>query len=225
MIFRNLLLYSIFIPSALLGINTGMIMETMGISNNDLVEIINKIETVSKIAEKNWSEYYYFLPDMINKYGYQEGAEIGVAFGAHSRRILDGTNIKKLWGIDPYFPNLFCNFHTQNEADIFYYWVLDKMLIFGDRYKLLRDFANKAKLQFKNESLDFIFIDGDHSYEGVRDDLNNWVSKVRTGGLVCGDDYNTIWPGVPRAVNEFISKNSYALNFACNNRVWWFIKK
>lgn len=44
--------------------------------------------------------------------------------------------------------------------------------------------------QFADHSLDFVFIDGDHSYESVRDDISAWLPKVKSGGLLAGHDYN-----------------------------------
>jgi predicted O-methyltransferase YrrM len=51
------------------------------------------------------------------------------------------------------------------------------------------------------ESIDFLFIDGDHSYEGCLNDIRSWIGKVRPGGTVAFHDYS--WAeGVRRAVNE-----------------------
>lgn len=58
-------------------------------------------------------------------------------------------------------------------------------------------------------SLDFVFIDADHSYSGVSNDLQLWAPKVRQGGLLCGHDYmnhpNQQW-GVTQAVDEYALK-------------------
>lgn len=52
-------------------------------------------------------------------------------------------------------------------------------------------------------SLDFVFIDADHSYAAVADDIARWTPKVRPGGWVGGHDYHPRkWPGVVRAVEE-----------------------
>lgn len=52
-----------------------------------------------------------------------------------------------------------------------------------------------------DESLDFVFIDGDHSYDGCKRDIEAWLPKVKPGGWLMGHDY-TIRPGVKRAVDE-----------------------
>ena len=55
-----------------------------------------------------------------------------------------------------------------------------------------------------SEPIDFLYIDADHSYEGVLADLDAWVPHVRSGGLILGDDYgNAIYPGVAMAWEEF----------------------
>lgn len=53
------------------------------------------------------------------------------------------------------------------------------------------------------EPIDYLYIDADHSYEAVREDLAAWVPHVRAGGLIAGDDYgNAAFPGVRQAWDE-----------------------
>ena len=70
----------------------------------------------------------------------------------------------------------------------------------------------------KNKSikLDWIYIDGDHSYSQTKKDLNNSLKVVKSGGLIIGDDYG--WPdakwqkaGVTKAVDEFIKQNKFKM--------------
>ncbi len=62
---------------------------------------------------------------------------------------------------------------------------------------------------FGDDSLDWVYIDADHSYESVRRDLAAYVPKVKAGGLITGDDYfrgQGWWgDGVVRAVDELIA--------------------
>lgn len=53
---------------------------------------------------------------------------------------------------------------------------------------------------FKDGSIDFIMIDGDHTYEAVRDDIAAYLPKMKKRAIMAGDDYG--WPGVGRAVQE-----------------------
>ena len=65
--------------------------------------------------------------------------------------------------------------------------------------------------------LDWIYIDGNHSYEQCIKDLKNALNIVKPGGLIIGDDYG--WPdakwqkaGVTKAVNEFVLSNDFGMN-------------
>ena len=57
------------------------------------------------------------------------------------------------------------------------------------------------------DNLDFVFIDGDHSYKAVLLDLNDWVPKIRSGGLLIGHDWTSTRRGVPQAGTEYLSQN------------------
>ena len=65
--------------------------------------------------------------------------------------------------------------------------------------------VDAAKL-YKDESLDFVFIDACHEYQCVCDDINAWYPKVKTGFILAGHDYTPGWDGVIRAVNENIKE-------------------
>lgn len=49
---------------------------------------------------------------------------------------------------------------------------------------------------------DFIFVDAAHDYNGVKLDLAAWTPKLKTGGIIAGDDYHSAWSGVIKAVDE-----------------------
>jgi alkanesulfonate monooxygenase SsuD/methylene tetrahydromethanopterin reductase-like flavin-dependent oxidoreductase (luciferase family) len=60
-----------------------------------------------------------------------------------------------------------------------------------------------AAALFDDESLDFVYIDGDHRYEAVKDDIDAWLPKVKKGLIIAGHDYQHKWaPGVKPAVLE-----------------------
>lgn len=56
-----------------------------------------------------------------------------------------------------------------------------------------------------NIPIDCLFLDGDHSYESVKSDIDSWIPKVKIGGLVLFHDYSS-WPGVTEAVDEVINE-------------------
>ncbi len=51
-------------------------------------------------------------------------------------------------------------------------------------------------------SLDFVYVDADHSYEAVKEDIRLWLPKVHKGGYIGGHDFSYYHPGVPKAVLE-----------------------
>lgn len=54
-------------------------------------------------------------------------------------------------------------------------------------------------------SADVVFVDADHTYEGVRADIQAWLPKLKAGGMLCGHDYHPQnWPGVVQAVSEVL---------------------
>lgn len=62
----------------------------------------------------------------------------------------------------------------------------------------------KAALCFEDGELNFVFIDGEYSYEADKADIETWWPKVRSGELFIGHDYNRqLFPGVCWAVCEF----------------------
>lgn len=87
---------------------------------------------------------------------------------------------------------------------------------------------------FSDESLDFVYIDADHSYESVKADFNAWYPKVRTGGIISGHDYGeNDCIGVKQFIDEFMKLNpSCEMKFTYDDfwnlmeyQSWWMIKK
>merc|ERR1711937_1025669 len=72
-----------------------------------------------------------------------------------------------------------------------------------------------------SDSLDLVFIDGDHSYDGIREDFGVWRPKLRIGGILAGHDYSLWFPGVVRAVHEFALSTATRLNLGPDH-MWWF---
>lgn len=73
---------------------------------------------------------------------------------------------------------------------------------------------------YKINSLDFVFIDANHVYEAVRDDLQAWFPKVKTGGIIAGHDYYND-PGVKKAVDGFFGEKNIQLGEGC----WVYFKQ
>jgi predicted O-methyltransferase YrrM len=72
----------------------------------------------------------------------------------------------------------------------------------GCRYWLCIDSSIKAAEKIKDRRLDFVFIDANHSYKSVKQDIEAWLPKVRIGGLLTGHDFTPQFEGLQRAVEE-----------------------
>lgn len=76
-----------------------------------------------------------------------------------------------------------------------------------------------AKL-YEDQSLDFVFLDANHSYQGAKEDIAAWRKKVKPGGIFAGHDYNkNAWPGVVQAVNESFGLGNFHTLGEC-----WIVK-
>ena len=75
----------------------------------------------------------------------------------------------------------------------------------GDRkFNFFKGRAENLVDKFEDESFDTIFIDMDHSYDSVKRDIQLWLTKVKKGGILAGDDYRETLPGVMKAVQELL---------------------
>lgn len=170
----------------------------------------------------------YGLVKLINDIGRDViGIEIGVCAGLNSYVLLESCpNIKKLYGVDSWAPFEDWNGPvTQELQDLAYAATIATLKPFENRIKLIRSTSTEAANYFRDESMDFVFIDGDHSHEGVLNDLTLYYPKVKKGGIISGHDFS--FPSVGGAIGSFIH-NSKITNpkigrIATN--AWYWIKE
>ena len=74
--------------------------------------------------------------------------------------------------------------------------------------------------KFKDNTLDFIFIDASHQYNEVKKDLNAWFPKLKKNGLFAGHDYDDNHSEVKQAVDEFVKTNGLEDKFSVSNNSW-----
>jgi predicted O-methyltransferase YrrM len=153
--------------------------------------------------------------------------EVGVCLGVTSRAFLENLPIIKHYAVDPYPAYLDwngdvvgANFSEERQK-----------LMKETAYKHLSDFKENIDFVYRpstefakelnDEHLDFIFIDGDHSYEGCLEDLKSWWPKVKKGGVFAGHDL--YFEGVNRALREFFG-DQYN-NLLKGTRDVWYVYK
>lgn len=149
-------------------------------------------------------------------------AEIGVFRGQFTEVLVKSFNPKKMIMIDPWEGDIYSGDQDGNDVkwykgDELYSQITEKFM--GEKYDVQRAFSRDAKVDLA--SLDLMYIDGDHSYEGVRSDLELAMKWVKYGGWICGHDFamnpaktnNNYDFGVRRAVTEFCFK--YGMKVWC----------
>jgi len=153
------------------------------------------------------------------------GAEIGVYKGENSLSILKTLKIKKLYLIDPYKKyNNYDNPYDENIFDFEKIMKKAKKLLKKYPVEFIRKFSIDASVGI--EKLDFVYIDGNHTYDFVKEDIQTYWNKLKKGGVLAGHDIeNGEYEdnnGVVDAVMEFVYKNK--LRLFIQSPDWWIVK-
>jgi glycosyltransferase involved in cell wall biosynthesis len=192
-----------------------------------MITISEKTKSHAIEAETSWGSAYGLIGKVIQDRNLMIGAEIGVAFGGHSESILKVPSVTKLYGVDPYQhdPNYIDAMNLpQEEFDELYQFTTSRLSKFGDRYQHIRKPSQQAVNEISG-TLDFVYIDADHSYNGVWKDLCTWFGKVRDEGIIGGHDYDhPDIPGVKQAVDDFFRRFGWEIHTE-GATVWWVEKK
>lgn len=117
--------------------------------------------------------------------------EVGVAEGHYSRTFLE------LWSGKYVMVDRWCQVEGYDdvmngpdaEHEARYRQALSVAKDYADRCSIYRMDSARAASKFEDRSLDFVYIDGDHSYEGCKRDIIAWAPKIRHGGILAGHDY------------------------------------
>ena len=97
--------------------------------------------------------------------------------------------------------------------------VQDLLVKFKDNVHLIKGNSNKILNKIEMSKIDYVFLDGGHEYNTVKNDLNCCKQVVLNNGTVLCDDYDlTYAPGVRKAINEFVKTNGFRCSILCNGR-------
>jgi len=146
------------------------------------------------------------LPKLCKVLGFTQGAEIGVWRGEFSEMFLKlGIFMFCVDAWEPY--SGYYDFQRKSTLDASY--EVAKETLSKYNCKIIKAFSAEAAKQFADEELDFVYIDANHTYEGLRDDLQLWVPKVRKGGMVAGHDFDPLRTHnqIQRALFEYVDEH------------------
>jgi hypothetical protein len=143
--------------------------------------------------------------------------EIGVLGGENAENIVSFLNVKRLYLIDPYLV------YPDAEGKPNRYVPAQKQ----KAYNRMRRFAKKVTWVYAKsddavnqipDNIDYIYIDGNHDYAFIKNDVENYYRKVRQGGILSGHDF---FDDVAKAVTEFVELNNMKLYTMMDD--WWIV--
>ena len=133
--------------------------------------------------------------------------EIGAWLGRSSFYLVDkhaGPSANKVYIVDTWLGSaseIDTHHSLAKEKNIYVEFMRNMQKLHG-RFTPIRATSVEAANIFENGTVDYVFIDGEHTYEAVKADIEAWLPKMSTIGIMAGHDYNDNWPGVVKAVGE-----------------------
>lgn len=152
------------------------------------------------------------LPKLFRELGSTVGVEVGTYAGRFAKFLAEHNPTSKLYVVDAWeiYPG-YEDITTKEEMDIVFADAKNRLAPYPN-VQFIRDWSNQAVRRFADESLDYVYIDANHSYEAAKEDLAIWSKKVKKGGIISGHDYinghRGITFGVKQAVNEFVKEHN-----------------
>jgi len=120
---------------------------------------------------------------------YRKGAEIGTGRGTYARMLARCNPECRIYCIDPWETYDRLTDWTDQSVLTEHFSVAKKRLARYPEVRIIRKHSMDALCKFPDNSLDFVFIDANHAFPYVAEDVYYWSKKVRTGGIVSGHDY------------------------------------
>lgn len=120
-----------------------------------------------------------------------EGAEIGVAKGDFARTVLSQWRGSTYYMIDPWVKQSKEVYPENTDGAPYDKWYEDCCQIAAEdsRAKMIRNYSVNAAHQFVDGQLCWVYVDGNHAYRNVMEDMDAWWPKVKMGGMMGGHDF------------------------------------
>jgi predicted O-methyltransferase YrrM len=166
--------------------------------------MMNKVDKLYVMRDNTYTEGLIDLIKYINNISdtsKMRMIEIG-SYAGESTQIF-AKYFKEVIAIDPYINDYDLNDVTCHHMDLnkVYELFLNNIKSFNN-IKLIRNTSDDAVAELINDSFDFIYIDGIHTYEQVNKDIDNYKPLIKKGGFIGGHDYHPVWGGVIQSINE-----------------------
>jgi len=169
--------------------------------------------TYDKIS--GWCDFDNLYLDMIqqakeNSVFVEIGTWLGRSTASMATKIKQSKKNITFWAVDTFKGSVTEKWHTNYVAEqggsIRHLFDENIRLCGLEEYVHVLEMTSlEASKRFANGSLDFVFIDGDHSYPAVCNDIKTWLPKLKYAGVLAGHDYT--WPSVKSAVSDIIGSS------------------
>jgi hypothetical protein len=172
------------------------------------------------------------LAKLFGEVGFKLGAEIGVDRGFYSKTLCEAIPGLGLYCIDPWkVYRKYDDIKDPKRMEINYNETVRRLAPYN--CVLIRKSSMNAIKDFQPGSLDFVYVDGNHAYNYVLEDLEGWSKIVRSGGIVSGHDYTlykhvNVGLEVKRAVDQHIKDHDIKLFFWLKKQrssTWFYVKE
>ena len=150
------------------------------------------------------NQYFIDIPELIGaeglahlfaELGFREGAEIGTDQGEYAEALLKANEYLSLLCIDPWRAEAYEkgeqpeSNENQEFFDKRYQETVERLKPYDSRCHIIRSTSMEVADIVGNNTLDFVYIDGNHDFLNVTQDIHYWLKKVRPGGILAGHDY------------------------------------
>lgn len=159
------------------------------------------------------------LPGLFAELDFKVGAEMGVEQGEFSEPLCRENPQATVYGIDPWQSYPGYRDHVSQEQLDGFYEATRKRFVPYPNYRIIKKFSMEALEDFEDGSLDWVYLDGNHTLPFIINDLIGWSQKIRVGGIVSGHDY--------RKSRRIVSQNHVAYAVECFTQAYrirpWFV--
>lgn len=153
------------------------------------------------------------LPEFFKEMGFEVGVEVGVFMADYTRTL--ASNGMKIYGVDPWLSYQDYEYQKWQDKQNYNYMVSRRRLKKYPNVTLIKKMSMDAVKDFKDNSIDFVYIDGNHRFKWIAEDIMEWSYKVKKGGVICGHDYayfNHRYVGGGCQVHEIVDAFAYSFD-------------
>lgn len=173
--------------------------------NKEIHKAIRKKFNIKRVKDSlPWGSHRGYtrnhLAELLSELEFNKGAEIGVRRGRFSMLLCKNNPKLELYCVDPW--DAYDRRYNVERQNRIYAEAVKNLTPYNA--KIIRKTSMDALEDFKDESLDFVFIDGNHEFDYVCPDIIFWSQKVKRCGIVMVHDYyNFGWSGIVQAVDAY----------------------